>query len=42
MMVQDNNDKAPFFKSWNTWYVLVVVFLVLLIIFFKFFTNYFE
>ncbi len=41
MMLQDNNDKAPLFKSWNIWYVLVLAFLVLLIIFFKFFTNYF-
>lgn len=42
MMVQDSNDKAPLFKSWNTWYVLVVVFLVLLIVFFNFFTKKFQ
>ena len=41
-MPQQDNDKAPFFKNWNYWYVLVIAFLVLLIILFYFFTKHFE
>ena len=39
--MQDQKDKAPFFKSWTYWYVLVIVFLVVLIILFYFFTKAF-
>ncbi len=35
-------DKPPLFKSWNTWYFLVVGFLVFQIIFFWVFTKYFS
>jgi hypothetical protein len=35
-------DKAPFFKSWNAWYFLVLAFLVMLIFFFVFFTKKFQ
>jgi len=40
MPLQDN-DKAPFFKNWNYWYVLLVVFLVVVIVLFSLFTKYF-
>jgi len=40
-MKQDDNDKAPFFSSWNGWYVFVIGFLVLLIILFYLFTKRF-
>jgi hypothetical protein len=41
-MQTDNNDKAPLFKNWNYWYVLVVAVLVVLIILFSVFTGYFK
>lgn len=41
-MLQTDNDKAPLFKNWNGWYILVVLFLVVLIILFSLFTNYFS
>jgi hypothetical protein len=41
-MQTPNDDKAPLFKSWTTWYVLVIAFLVLLIILFSFFTKRFS
>lgn len=40
-MTQQENDKAPFFKSWTGWYVLVLLFLVVLIIIFYFITKRF-
>jgi hypothetical protein len=40
-MQEQDNDKAPFFKSWTHWYVLVIAFLVLLIILFSLFTKRF-
>jgi len=36
-----DNDRAPLFKSWTGWYVLVIAFLALLIILFYFFTKRF-
>jgi hypothetical protein len=41
-MTPQDNDKAPFFKSWNSWYVLLIAFLVLLIILFSVFTKQFS
>ncbi|MEI9944530.1 MAG: hypothetical protein WDN26_09970 [Chitinophagaceae bacterium] len=41
MQTQDN-DKAPFFKSWGHWYVLTVVFLIVLIVLFSLFTKQFN
>jgi len=41
-MSGNDNDKAPLFKSWNTWYLLVIVFLALLIILFSLFTKQFS
>ncbi|MGB2704035.1 MAG: hypothetical protein WBA96_10010 [Chitinophagaceae bacterium] len=41
-MHKSDNDKAPFFKNWNYWYVLVVAFLVVLIVLFTFFTKRFS
>jgi hypothetical protein len=40
-MSTPDNDKAPFFKSWNYWYVLVIGFLIVLIILFSLFTKKF-
>ncbi len=40
-MQTPDNDKAPFFKNWNSWYLLVILFLLLLIILFYFFTKRF-
>ena len=40
-MSSPENDKAPLFKNWNYWYVLVIGFLVVLIILFSFFTKKF-
>lgn len=39
--MKQDNDKAPLFKSWNTWYILVIVFLVVLVILFYFLTKIF-
>jgi hypothetical protein len=41
-MKEQENDKAPFFKSWSGWYIAVIAFLVLLIVFFSLFTKYFS
>ena len=38
----DQNNKPPFFKSWTSWYVLVIGFLILLIILFYLFTKTFS
>ncbi|MEO7925052.1 MAG: hypothetical protein ABIR30_15325 [Chitinophagaceae bacterium] len=35
------NDKAPLFKNWNYWYVLVILFLLFLILLFYFITKRF-
>lgn len=40
--MQDDSNKVPLFKSWNHWYVFVLVFLVLLIILFSIFTKAFS
>jgi hypothetical protein len=37
-----NDDKAPVFKSWKAWYVLVIVFLGILIVLFQVFTKRFQ
>jgi len=37
-MQETENDNAPFFKSWNGWYFLLISFLILLIILFYLFT----
>jgi len=41
MKVHDE-DKAPFFKSWNSWYMIVIGFLLVLIGLFYLFTKYFS
>lgn len=38
-MNNKDNDRPPLFKSWNTWYILVIGFLILLIILFSLFTR---
>jgi hypothetical protein len=35
------DEKAPLFKSWNTWYLLVILNLILLIIIFGLIMEYF-
>lgn len=40
-MSTPGNDKAPLFKNWNYWYVLLIGFLILLIILFSLFTKKF-
>lgn len=40
-MKEQDNDKAPLFKSWTGWYVLVIGFLVLLVLLFYLFTKRF-
>jgi glucose uptake protein GlcU len=36
------DEKPPFFKSWNSWYAMVIGFLALLIILFYLFTKHFS
>jgi hypothetical protein len=36
------NDKPPIFKSWNGWYVTVILVLILQILIFLMFTNHFS
>lgn len=38
----EENDKAPLFKSWTGWYVLVLLVLLGLIVLFYFFTKKFH
>lgn len=38
-MEGSDNEKSPLFRSWNTWYALVIGFLILLILFFYFLTK---
>jgi len=42
MIMQNDPDKVPLFKSWQTWYGVVIVSLILLVTFFYVFTKYFE
>jgi hypothetical protein len=35
-------DKPPIFKSWNGWYITVLIFLLLQIMLFQLFTKYFS
>lgn len=41
-MSTPDNEKSPLFKSWNSWYVAVIVFLAVLIGLFSLFTKYFS
>ncbi len=41
-LLENENDKIPFLKSWKQWYVFVIAFLMLLIILFSLFTNKFS
>ncbi|HEV7621837.1 MAG TPA: hypothetical protein VGO09_08895, partial [Flavisolibacter sp.] len=38
-MTKDKKDNVPLFKSWTSWYVLVIFFLIVLIILFYLFTK---
>ncbi|MGH2552965.1 MAG: hypothetical protein ACRDEB_04570 [Chitinophagaceae bacterium] len=38
-MSSTENDKAPFFKNWNYWYMLVIGFLIVLVVLFSLFTK---
>lgn len=41
-MQEQEKDKTPLFKSWNQWYLAVILFLILLIILFYIFTKRFS
>ncbi|HVY76366.1 MAG TPA: hypothetical protein VG890_16165 [Puia sp.] len=41
-MASQPEEKPPVFKTWTSWYVLVIAFLLLLIISFYFFTKHFS
>jgi len=41
-MQEPKEEKPPLFKSWNYWYVLVLVFLLVLILLFTLFTKRFS
>jgi hypothetical protein len=41
-MTERDKEDIPVFKSWRSWYVLVIGSLIGLIIFFYVFTKYFE
>ena len=40
-MQTPDNDKAPFFRGWNGWYILLILFLLLQIVLFYFITKRF-
>ena len=40
-MENNEDDKVPLFKTWNQWYVFLVVFLLILIFLFYWFTKFF-
>ncbi|HSZ32211.1 MAG TPA: hypothetical protein VK772_02810 [Puia sp.] len=40
--MKGQDEKPPFFSSWNYWYILVIGFLGLLIVLFFFFTKHFS
>jgi hypothetical protein len=40
--MEKDNDKPPFFKTWNAWYFAVIAFLAVLIILFFLFTRHFQ
>jgi hypothetical protein len=41
-MQDPEQEKAPFFKSWSSWYILVISFLVILVLLFSLFTKRFS
>lgn len=40
-MEEQQNDKAPLFKNWNYWYLVVIGFLAILIFLFNLLTKRF-
>jgi len=40
-IMDDQKHKVPLFKSWTTWYVVVIGFLILLIVLFYWLTKTF-
>jgi uncharacterized integral membrane protein len=42
MDTQDQEEQAPVFKKWSTWYALVIGFLLLMILFFYFLTKHYS
>lgn len=40
-MENNEDDKVPLFKTWNQWYIFLVVFLLILIFLFYWFTKFF-
>jgi len=41
-MQERENNKPPFFKNWNGWYISLIAFLVVLIVLFYLFTENFK
>ena len=41
-MQDQDNHKPPFFRSWNTWYLLVLVVLAVFILLFYYLTKKFS
>ncbi len=39
--MEEQNDKPPVFKTWGSWYFLLLIFLILQIVLFVYFTKYF-
>ena len=42
MDTEEQEERAPLFKKWTVWYVLVIGFLLLLILFFYFLTKHYS
>jgi len=39
---EEQEEASPLFRSWNTWYLLVIGCLLVLILFFYFLTKHFS
>jgi hypothetical protein len=39
---QDKQEKVPLFRSWNSWYLLVIGFLLFCILVFYYLTKHFS
>jgi uncharacterized integral membrane protein len=42
MDTQDQEEQAPVFRKWSTWYALVIGFLLLMILLFYFLTKHYS
>lgn len=41
-MEENQQEKVPLFKTWKSWYILIVAFLLVLILLFSVFTKTFS